>query len=248
MRSAPTILAGLTLALASPIAAQDRADKARLDDFALPKASSAEEVEQLGAREKSLAITGSSAGDRTVIVPGPVAGERAPVLQLSQPGQPTPTVQLSGREESRQLAVGSVSSPEDSKPRTSAPLGGSDKCDPQLDGERLNECLRVLELRAAEFSAPEAPRLSAEQALLARQGPDNGQLAQRSPTTRLRTAANDPDADIQSNQELATIYLSDARAAASAATEMQRQQEEATAAERGLMEILQQVLPQLGAN
>jgi len=206
MRRAAPILAGLTLALSGPLAAQDGGGKTQLDDFALPAASGEEVVEQLGARETSLATAGSAPGDRAVDVPGPAAAARAPMLQLSQPGQPAPTVQLSDQGQSRQLASGSVSSPGDSRPQGAAALGGTDRCDPQLETPQLEECRRVIERRAAEFDAPEAPQLSAEQVLLAQRG-DEGQRLVPTSDMRLRLAADDPDADRTSNQELASIYL-----------------------------------------
>ena len=206
MRLAATILAGLTLALSGPLAAQDGGDKTQLDDFALPAASGEEVVEQLGARERSLATAGSAPGDREVDVPGPAAAARVPMPQLSQPRQPAPTVQLSDQRQSRQLASGSVSSPGDSRPQASAALGGTDRCDPQLETPQLEECRRVIERRAAEFDAPEAPQLSAEQVLLAQRG-DEAQRLVPSSDMRLRLAAEDPDADRTSNQELASIYL-----------------------------------------
>jgi hypothetical protein len=62
-------------------------------------------------------------------------------------------------------------------------------------------------LRAQEFHAPAPPQLSAEQRLLAEQRGED-ESSGRSPGTRLRLASRDaPDADLQSNQELAALYL-----------------------------------------
>ena len=212
MKLAAAFSALLALGLAVPASAQDEADKARLDDFAVPVSdASGPRIEQLGDRAEALTPLSQPASDHQLVVPGPAPADRAPVTQLSRPGETTPAQQLSERGESRQLAAGSVSSSADSRPRASAPLGGSDRCDPQLEGERLEECLRVLELRAEEFSAPEAPKLSAEQVLLAERGPGAERVAAQSSDLRLKLAAGDPDAEISSNQELASIYLDRAR-------------------------------------
>lgn len=189
--------------------AQDVADKARLDEFAPPAAEVAGlRIEQLDDAAASIDSSAGQALDRELTVPGPPQVERAPLPQLSQPGQTGPAQQqVSERGESRRLAAGSVSSSDDSRPQASAPLGGRDRCDPQLETQQLERCLRVLERRAAEFSAPEAPTLSAEQVLLAERGDDGERVAARSSDLRLRLAAGDPDAEIASNQELASIYL-----------------------------------------
>jgi hypothetical protein len=87
-------------------------------------------------------------------------------------------------------------------------LGGQDHCDPELAREALERCRRILELRAQEFNAPAPPRLSAEQQLLAEQRSTDEQQSGPTPETRLRLASRDePDADLQSNQELAALYL-----------------------------------------
>lgn len=213
MRLALALSAVVALGLASPAYAQDGVDKTRLDEFAIPVSDAAgPPIEQLGDRADSLTPLSQPAADHEVAVPGPAPAERAPVAQISRPGQDTPAQQLSERGEARQLAAGAVSSSSDSRPRATGPIGGSDRCDPQLESERFEECLRVLELRAAEFSAPEAPKLSAEQVLLAERGSDSERLASRSSDLRLKLAAGDPDAEIASNQELASIYLDRARA------------------------------------
>ena len=207
-RPARLVAAAALFALASPAGAQDGGDKARLDDFALPRDQAAPRVEQLGGAGSGLTAAETPAGDRGVTIPGPPQVERAPVPQLSRPGEIAPAAQLSDRGESRELAAGSVSSHGDSRPQASAPILGSDSCDPQLDTEQRERCLRILERRAAEFSAPEAPRLSAEQVLLAERGDGDDRLASASSSLRLRlAAASDPDAELETNQELASIYL-----------------------------------------
>ena len=231
MKSAARLAAILTLALALPALAQQDSDKARLDDFALPQDQAGPRIEQLGAAAQSLPAAESSDSDRQLAIPGPPAVERAPVAQLSQPGGSAPAQQVSDRGESRELAAGSVSSTGDSRPQASAPIAGSDSCDRQLDTEQLERCLRILETRAAEFSAPEAPQLSAEQALLAARGDDGDRLAARSSDLRLRLAAGDPDAEIASNQELASIYLDRTQAQQGASTQQPAEPDDASLAE-----------------
>lgn len=211
MRLVPAFSAVVALGLALPAYAQDGADRARLDDFALPTDSAGPRIEQLGDRAESLTSLSPPAADHELVVPGLAQADRTPVTQISRPGQDTPAQQLSGRGESRQLAAGSVSSSGDSRPRASGPIGGSDRCDPQLETEQFEQCLRVLEQRAAEFDAPEAPKLSAEQVLLAERGYVDRRLGATSSDLRLRRAADDPNAESASNQELASIYLDRAR-------------------------------------
>jgi len=201
----PARLVALVLAVAAQqAAAQDSADKTRLDEFNLPTDSAAPRVEQLDSHADALAPTAEAASDRELAVAGPPAQARGPVAQLSSPADAGPPGQLSDESQSRQLAAGSVSSPRDSRPQGAVALAGHDRCDPQADAERLAECQRILELRAAEFQAAEPPKLSAEQALLAAQG----DLPMGSARVRLRLAASaSPDADVLSNQELAAVYL-----------------------------------------
>jgi len=208
MRSAVVLAAVFAAGVGVPAGGQEDVSKARLDDFAVSVDDAAgPRIEQLGDRTQSLPPAGQPAGDRELAIPGPASADRSPVRQLTQPGEAGRSQQLSDPEESRQLAAGSVSSAEDSRPRATGPLGGADRCDPQLGTEELARCQQILERRAAEFDAPEAPRLSAEQVLLAERGGHDERLASRSSDLRLRLAAGDPDAEITSNQELASIYL-----------------------------------------
>lgn len=209
-------LLACALAFAPPAAAQDRADKTRLDEFALPRDNADPRIEQLESPADFFSPGTSEVGDRDVTVPGPPTQPRAPVVQLSAPDGGANPSQLSDLGQSRRLASGSVSSPRDSRPQAALSLDGEDRCDPQADAERLAECQRILELRAAEFSAAEPPKLSAEQALLAEQGEATEVLAQSSSRLRLQlVSGEDPDADATSNQELAAIYLADNRPDAS---------------------------------
>lgn len=208
MRSIAVLAVVLLAATGLPAWGQDDAAKARLDDFAVSTDDVAgPRIEQLGDQAQSLPQAGQQTGDRELAIPGPPPGDRSPVTQLTDPGEAGRSQQLSERAESRQLASGSVSSAEDSRPRAAGPLGGADRCDPQLESEQLARCQQILERRAAEFDAPEPPRLSAEQVLLAERGANDERLASRSSDLRLKLAAGDPDAEITSNQELASIYL-----------------------------------------
>ena len=205
------VLGLLALALAPRAWAQDGADKARLDEFTLPAANASPGIDQLESPEQGIAPT-QAPTDRQVAVPGPPATAREPVVQLSRPDDHATPRQLSDTAQSRSLASNSVSTPRDSRPQPVAALAGQDRCDPQADPERFARCKLILELRAAEFAAAEAPRLSAEQALLAQQGEATEVLAESSSKLRLQLASGeDPDADVTSNQELAAIYLAENR-------------------------------------
>jgi hypothetical protein len=196
------------LCVAGPVLAQDAGDRARLDEFALPSQQSSTTIEQLGSAVGDLEPQAIGSGDRAVTIPGPDDASQVPLPQLSAAGDLAPAAQLSNAVQSRQLAPGSVSSSADSRPRSSAPMVGLDRCDPQLDTQKREQCRRILERRAAEFDAPEAPKLSAEQVLLAERGETETMRATGSSTGRVRLATtSDPDADLRSNQELATIFL-----------------------------------------
>lgn len=201
------LLASVALGLAVPAGAQEGGDKARLDDFAVPRADTGQAIEQVDATASRIGAEQALPSDRQLAVPGPAVPAREPMSQLSQPDQRGATRQVGDRGQSRNLAPSAVSSSQDSRPQPSAALAGEDRCDPQSEAERA-ECAQILERRAAEFQAAEPPRLSAEQVLLAGSEEDADSLATSSSRVRLRLAsANDPDADLQSNQELAAIYL-----------------------------------------
>lgn len=208
MRRAAALLAGLALGLGGAAVAQDAADKTRLDEFAVPTAADGQPVQQLDPSADPIVPAAAPVADRQLSIPAPPAAERQPVAQLSQTGETVPAEQLSGSAESREVAAGSVSSSRDSRPQPVAALGGSDRCEPGSEAEESEECRRILELRAAEFQAVEPPRLSAEQVLLAETLRQEEVLAAGSSRLRVRLAgAHSPDADLESNQELASIYL-----------------------------------------
>lgn len=196
----------LALGLAAPGSAQD-GDRARLDDFAVPQASAGAAIEQVDSETSRITAEQATPADRELAVPGPAAAERAPLPQLSRRAEGGTTRQLSDSAQSREVASGSVSTSRDSRPQPATAIAGSDRCDPGA-GAAKPECARILERRAAEFAAAEPPRLSAEQVLLAASEKDDGALAANSSRVRLRLASNaNPDAELQSNQELAAIYL-----------------------------------------
>lgn len=192
----------LVLLAAAPLAAQDRA---RLDDFALPAEEQSVGVEQL---TEAKPLPPEQLRDRSLAVPGLPAAPSALMGQLSSEGRSSAQSQLTGREASRRIAPAGVSSAADSKPQIVQRIGGRDRCDPQaLEGAEGARCLRILELRAAEFQATEAPQLSAEQKLLTQQQREDDRVATSS-ARRLRLASSDdPDAELHTNQEIAAIYL-----------------------------------------
>ncbi len=187
--------------------AQDAGDRVRLDDFALPPAADPDPAPQQLV-ERGGVLPDEQLVDRSLAQPP--AGERsAPApAQLSQTGLATAPAQLGSRGESAPAAGIAVSSTRDSRPQGVARIGGRDRCDPQLVQRLYAECLRILELRSNEFTAPEPATLSAEQRLLVEQRQGDEATSGTSATMRLRYATTaQPDADLQSNQELASIYL-----------------------------------------
>lgn len=191
----------------APLQAQAQADPARLDEFAVTAAvGNPSHVDQLAPRGDR--VEGSpQPRQRAVTAPQPSAPRTTVLRQVSSQDQASAPTQLSTPGAAPDETRAAVSSTADSRPRGVAPLGGHDRCDPQLAGEERARCRRILELRAQEFHAPAPPQLSAEQRLLAEQRGED-ESSGRSPGTRLRLASRDaPDADLQSNQELAALYL-----------------------------------------
>ena len=200
---AATLLAGVS----APLAAQAPGDPAHLDDFAVnPGADSSLQVEQVSPGADALRPI-AQPQDRTIATPQPSTPRTTGLRQISRQGQPSAQPQLSKAGGAPDETQAAVSSTADSRPRGVVRISGHDRCDPQLAGEELARCRQILELRAQEFNAPAPPQLSAEQQLLAEQRAEDEQPG-RSPATRLRLASRDaPDADLQSNQELAALYL-----------------------------------------
>jgi hypothetical protein len=222
-------LAGLALA-ASGAAAQDTGDRARLDDFAIPRSDSAVEIKQLDPGAAAV-IPATSVPDRTVSSAAP-AKRSVESDQLAQ-GAPSPRqAQVSNPAASRGAIPSAGSSTADSRPRGVIRIAGSDRCDPQLAGRELEQCQRILELRAQEFHATAAPQLSAEEALLAEQRGEEERGGDRSAAQRVRLASmDDPDAALESNQELAALYLGNAPSAPQKPPEEQPTDEQATLAD-----------------
>lgn len=206
MKAAAAFIGAIALLSMAPAMAQS-ADKTRLDEFAVSAPESNAQVEQLEPRAASqIADASSPAVDRMLTVPR-VPGTQGPLVQLSSPEQGSATAQVASHAESRQLVSASASSTRDSRPRAMAALTGEDRCKPDSDAERSGQCQRILERRANEFSAAEAPRLSAEQVLLT-QRPQNDEAAASVAHQRARLAGTGmPDADLSGNQELASLYL-----------------------------------------
>lgn len=196
------VVALFALGTASSGAAQERESRVRLDDFAVAPGDGSLGVEQVSpdadvVRTEPQARDRSIAGSVSALRPDQIInGDQGSVqMQLSDGANPTGPIPSAG------------STAADSRPEGVTRLAGSDRCDPQLPRRDLVRCLQILELRAQEFSAPAPPQLSAEQSLMASQS-DNELAADRVGRNRIRFATvQEPDADLDSNQELASVYL-----------------------------------------
>lgn len=201
------VAALLALGTVSLAEAQNGTSSTRLDDFAIPPGDGSLRVEQVAPGDglvqfapqaKDQSIEGSPVAERPALRPdqltsGPQSSTQS---QLSDGSNPTGLIPTAG------------STAADSRPRGVIRLSGSDRCDPQLTERLLARCLQILELRAQEFNAPAPPKLSAEESLLATQRTENDRAMARSSDNRLRLATvQTPDAGLDSNQELASIYL-----------------------------------------
>jgi hypothetical protein len=199
--------AALLAGAASQLAAQAQDDPVRLDDFAVGGSSSRVlQVPQVSSPQAEVTPEPQPA-DRTIATQ-PRSKPAAAVAQLPGESATTAQAQLSAAGAKPDESFAAVSSRAQSKPQGTQRLTGTDRCDPQLGHAELARCQRILELRAQEFHAPAPPELSAEQKVLAAQQADEADQARHSTDTRLRLAARDePDADLQSNQELASLYF-----------------------------------------
>lgn len=208
MRAARLAALMLAAGACAPLAAQAQQDRARIDEFAVgPAGTDTLEVEQLGSGEALLAGS-PQPHDKATSTAQTVPRPNTALQQLSSAGQRFEQPQLSKTDGSPSQAPAAVSSTADSRPQGATRIGGTDRCDPQLVEDELEECQRILELRAREFNATAPPTLSVEQKLLAEQQTDEDRPTSSLASVRLRLAAMDaPDADLQSNQELAAIYL-----------------------------------------
>lgn len=243
MRAARLAAAMLLAGAPASLMAQTQGDPVRLDDFAVgATADDPSHVEQLAPGDDR--VQGSPAPrERTIAAPQPSAPRTTALGQISTGGQAPEQSQLSKVGASPDETRAAVSSPADSRPQAVAHLGGHDRCDPQLAGEELARCQKILELRAQEFNAPAPPELSPEQRLLAEQRADDDHN-RRSAATRLRLASRDePDADLASNQELAALYLARQQAPSAVA---KPPEEEQPVADATLAQILQGLQVQTG--
>jgi len=207
MNKAALLTAALLAAGWCTMARAQDTSRVRLDEFALPAQTGGTSIEQLGAARAQPLPATVPVPERGVSVPGVPGASRGSLPQISQPEGQSVQTQVGDRAQSRQLATRPVSAPGDSRPQGVVRLGGEDRCDPQQPQDQLAECERILERRASEFQAAEAPRLSAEQALLAAQGERGMSLSQNALPRLARSAAGTPDAESRDNQELAAIVL-----------------------------------------
>lgn len=236
----------LLAGIAAPLAAQSQADSVRLDEFAIsaPEADRSH-VDQL-ATDGDRSQGSPQPHDRAIDAPQPSTPRTTVLRQVSTKGPSSEQPQLSTAGAAPDETQAAVSSTADSRPQGVTHIGGHDRCDPQLAREELERCRRILELRAQEFNAPEAPQLSAEQRLLAEQRADDEQ-AGRSAATRLRLASRDePDADLKSNQELAALYLAKQQAPPASAAPAEDPQ--AALGDASLADILQGLQVQTGGS
>lgn len=221
---------------AGAVAAQENAPKARLDDFAPPPGRSGIEIGQVVPATRATTVEQSS--DR--LIEAPPQAKRAALLSDRPPGPKdrAPVVQVAPLNDRSAQAASPLSDRRDSRPAAAERLAGSDRCDPrERERQPTKTCRSILELRAREFSATEAPRLSAEQELLARQFRlSTASLAdsiERSSSGKAMT-----DADDRLAQELGFLALPRPR---SEETPQDKVEDEAT-----LNEALKGVLLQMG--
>ncbi|WP_338241657.1 hypothetical protein [Aurantiacibacter hainanensis] len=228
------------LALPAAALAQDRADATHVDEFTIePGSRSAQQsgVEQLGERE-TLVPTQQEPGPPEIDPREVGNSTRGAIDQLSPVTADTGSPQLSERDASRNLETAAVSSSADSRPETAQDIEGVDRRDPGQETTGAASCEAILERRAQEFAAAEAPRMSAEQALLAGQGESAEILAPFSSDLRTRLAQDNPDANARSNQELASVVFQQNAALAEAPDNLEEVSE--------LLQALDFVIPQSG--
>jgi hypothetical protein len=179
----------LVAAAAAPATAQENAAMTRIDDFAPSASNAGVAVAQVGDG------AGESSASRAVDTPVQVRAGPITTKQLSGVDErQSHTAQLAPAGDRSPQAAPPLSSRTDGRPGNVVRLDGQDRCDPQdVDAKRRDLCRRVLELRAREFSATQAPKLSAEEALLAQQfRRELGSLSTNADLERRREAA-DPE-------------------------------------------------------
>ena len=249
MRSRPVLAAAL--AAVSAVAglpgafAQDPADKARLDDFALPSADRSTGMQQLSTGPR--AVPAQPKGDRDISVPRSTAPS-GPLVQVAPSGDAIRPIQRDPAQVRSARGVSDLSQRRDSAPGAVIALAGKDACDPQnratiRDSGEAERCRRILELRSAEFDAPAPPVLSAEQRIIAeQQRRDIGQGGLSTPDMTARALARATDGESRSSQELAAVVL----ASPSSDQTARPSTPESPEADTGLSEFLQALVAQLG--
>jgi len=109
----------------------------------------------------------TSASDPTPAQLSKTGGEGASLLQLSTPAPHVDAAQLGRPAGNVTAPPPPLSSPAQGRNTAVAPVGGHDRCDPDIAGRALpKDCARILERRAGEFAKPAVEPLSAEQRLL----------------------------------------------------------------------------------
>lgn len=203
MIRARTIIAALAITAALPSLAQENERKARLDEFAGPVDDAGVAVNQVN--DGSRGILKNQPGDRAILSPPHSPPVPVASAQLSGLGEPSNPAQLSPLGDRNPQALPPLSQRSEGRPGTVVRLQGQDRCDPQdADYARREACRRIIELRAGEYSATEAPKLSVEQSLLAQQfRPDPRSLAGSTGQERQARPGTDPDE--QMAQELAFL-------------------------------------------
>ncbi|GAA3798789.1 hypothetical protein GCM10022600_20680 [Qipengyuania pelagi] len=165
--------------------------------------------EPAGANTSGKVSSGPIDTDRSILRSPQRDGADTGVAQVSRAASDLATAQVArGEGDLRSVQPDALSSPDQSAPEGVTRLGGQDRCDPQVDQSLYRACLRILERRAGDFAAPTAPVLSAEEALLAQRRADDEDPATLTIEQRIRRASQTaPDAELSSNQELASLFL-----------------------------------------
>lgn len=232
---------------------QEVSSRARLDEFALPATDRSTGVQQLSDGPR--AVPAQPVGDRDVSVPrnaAPGTTPAAPVVQVTSAGEAIRPAQRDPAQARSARGVSDLSARQDSAPRATAALSGDDNCDPQnrrvsratgRDTAESERCRRILELRAAEFDAPAAPVLSAEQRIVVEQLRRDTVSGLSTPDMTNRALARANDAESRSSQELASIVLAPAPGDPVGAPNSL----DNPVLDTGLSELLQTLVIQLGA-
>jgi hypothetical protein len=234
------LLALTAAAVAVTASAQDPGAKTRLDEFALPRAKADASVAQI-AREGEVLLP-EQPRDRAIASPPSPPAADAPLRQIAHPGEAPAATHLGPAQAPSAAGAPALSARAESKPGPVARLAGDDQCDPQrrTTPAELARCRRILELRAAEFSATAAPVLSAEQVLLAEQlQPDDMRIDRVGGMPRGKGTEN---ADERSNQELAAALRQPVPAPPP------REPEDTGATDASLAQVLQGLIVQMGGS